>query len=320
MGKYRAYLGNRNNYMFDSDKPSRRRKSKVVPLLLILGLIAYMGVSTKQGTEIISKIYKVKDTPITVETLSNKVSLEGKLYNLVDLLSNRIYGERKLPVYSVDNSDNKVALSFDAAWGAEDFKRIMKILKKHNIKVTFFMTGGWVKDNPQYVKQLVKEGHDLGNHSQSHPDMTTLGKEQIVEEIKQVHDQVKDLTGYEMKLFRAPYGAYNDNVIETVTEQGYYPIQWSVDSLDWKDYGADSIINTVCNHSQLKSGAIILCHNGAKYTADALEKLILGIEENGYKIVPVSKLIYTDNYTIDPTGKQVLETDEKAEESSVSED
>ena len=222
-------------------------------------------------------------------------------------MTNATVGDRELPIYCVDTTENKVALSFDAAWGAEDFSKIMDTLDKHNVKVTFFMTGGWVEDNPDCVKELVKRGHDLGNHSEHHYDMTTISQEEKDSELKTVHDKVKKLTGYEMYLFRPPYGAYDNDVIKTAYAMHYYPIQWSVDSLDWKNYGVDSIITTVCNHKALAPGAIILCHNGAKYTADALDAMLTNLEEQGYKIVPISKLIMKKNYHMDATGKQIAD-------------
>lgn len=94
-------------------------------------------------------------------------------------------------------------------------------------------------------------------------------------------------------------------MIEAVRNCGYYPIQWSVDSLDWKDYGADSIIQTVCENTELKNGAIILMHNGAKYTPEALERVILNLQEKGFAIVPISELIYYEDYRIDAAGKQI---------------
>lgn len=215
------------------------------------------------------------------------------------------FGNRKLPIYCVDTQEKKIALSFDAAWGAEDFERIIEILKSHNVKVTFFMTGGWVEQNPECVKKLVEEGHDLGNHSEHHYDMAGISKEKQIAEIEQVHTRVKELTGYEMYLFRPPYGSYNNSLIDTVYELGYYPIQWNVDSLDWKDYGADSIVRTVCDHKELGGGSIILCHNGAKYTADALDTLLTSLEEMGYEFVKISDLILKDHFQMDVTGKQI---------------
>ena len=212
---------------------------------------------------------------------------------------------KELPIYSVETEEKKVALTFDAAWGNEDTERILEILKKHNCHVTFFMTGGWVEKYPEDVKLIYEEGHDLGNHSENHKNMTQLSEEEQKKEILSVHEKVKQLTGVEMNLFRAPYGAYDNAVIRNAEACGYYPIQWSVDSLDWKDYGVDSILKMVLNNKELKNGAIILCHNGAKYTAEALDALLTGLEEKGYQIVPVSELIYKENYHMDVTGRQM---------------
>ncbi|MCC8168314.1 MAG: polysaccharide deacetylase family protein [Clostridiales bacterium] len=217
------------------------------------------------------------------------------------------YGDRELPIYSVDTDENKISISFDAAWGADDFYEIMDILEDHDVRTTFFMTGGWVEEYPECVKYLVEQGHDLGNHSQHHYDMTTLGTEEMKQEIQSVHTAVYELTGYEMFLFRPPYGAYDNDVINTAYDMGYYPIQWSVDSLDWKDYGVDSIIDTVVNHSALCPGAIILCHNGAKYTAAALDEMLTDLEQQGYEFVPISELIMKEDYHMDVTGRQVAD-------------
>lgn len=191
-----------------------------------------------------------------------------------------------------------------AAWGNEDTKKIMDILKKHNIHVTFFMTGGWVESYPDDVKMIAELGHDLGNHSENHKQMSQLSHEECKQEIMSVHEKVKELTGKDMILFRPPYGDYNDTLIETLNECGYHAIQWDVDSLDWKDYGVDSIIRTVCEHKHLGNGSIILCHNGAKYTAEALETLITNLQGQGYEIVPISELIYKENYEMDAEGRQ----------------
>ncbi|MGN1267305.1 MAG: polysaccharide deacetylase family protein [Dorea sp.] len=212
---------------------------------------------------------------------------------------------RELPIYSVETDEKKVALSFDAAWGNEDTQEILDILKKHDIHVTFFMTGGWVESYPDDVKAIYEAGHDLGNHSENHLNMSQLSDEEKTKELMTVHKKVKELTGVEMCLFRPPYGDYDDAVILNATKNGYYAIQWDVDSLDWKDYGVDSIIDTVVNHKNLQNGSIILCHNGAKYTADALESVISGLKEKGYEIVPISELIYKEDYHMDVTGRQI---------------
>ena len=230
----------------------------------------------------------------------------GHLANEVVEVSST-YGNRELPIYSVGITEKKIAISFDAAWGAEDFNQIMEVLDKHQVKTTFFMTGEWVEKYPDCVKTLVEKGHDLGNHSASHPDMTKLSKEKQKEQILKVHNEVKELTGYEMELFRPPYGAYSNDVIRTCYELNYYPIQWDVDSLDWKGLSATEIINKVCNHKSLGPGSIILCHNGADHTAEALDGMLTNLKNQGYELVPISQLIMRDNYHMDVTGMQVAD-------------
>lgn len=214
-------------------------------------------------------------------------------------------GGRELPIYCVETDKKQVALSFDAAWGNDDTRRILDILKKHNVKVTFFMTGGWVESYPDDVRAILAEGHDLGNHSENHKKMSELSDEACQEEIQEVHTKVQELTGYEMCLFRPPYGDYDNHVIKNVQKCGYYPIQWSIDSLDWKDYGVDDIVKRVVESDKLNNGAIILMHNGAKYTADALESVITGLQDKGYELVPISELIYKDKYHMKADGTQV---------------
>ena len=219
-------------------------------------------------------------------------------------------GGKELPIYCVQTDEPKIALTFDAAWGNEDTKQIMEILRKHDVKVTFFMTGGWVDSYPDDVKMILAEGHDLGNHSQNHKNMSQLSDSEKESELMTVHNKVKELTGYDMFLFRPPYGDYDNAVVKTAKKCGYYAIQWDVDSLDWKDYGVDSIIKTVTQHKHLGNGSIVLCHNGAKYTAQALDTMITTLKDAGYQFVPLSELIYRDNYHMDHEGRQI--PDQKA--------
>lgn len=213
---------------------------------------------------------------------------------------------RRLPIYCVQTEAPKVSLSFDAAWGNEDTNDLLSILAKHNVKTTFFMTGGWVESYPEDVKAISDAGHDLGNHSENHKQMSQLSAGECKDEIQKVHDKVKELTGKDMFLFRPPYGDYNDTLIEAANGLGYHVIQWDVDSLDWKDYGADAIVSKVVGHPHLGNGSIILMHNGATYTKDALEQVITGLTDKGYEIVPISELIYTENYEMDHEGRQFV--------------
>lgn len=167
------------------------------------------------------------------------------------------------------------------------------------------MTGGWVESYPDDVKKIYEAGHDLGNHSQNHKYMTKLGDEEKTAELMSVHKKVKDLTGYDMFLFRPPYGDYDNAVVTNARKNNYYPIQWNIDSLDWKDYGADDIVKRVTEHKDLSNGSIILCHNGAKYTKDALDSVLTVLQEKGYEFVPISKLIYKEDYHMNHEGRQI---------------
>lgn len=212
--------------------------------------------------------------------------------------------EDSLPIYSVETDEKVVSITFDAAWGDEDLDDILEILSAHNCKATFFVTGDWATRYPEAIQKIWKSGHDLGNHGANHKHMTQLSRDEMLAEIEGCHTIIKTMTGIDMKLFRAPYGDYDGSVILAAKAKEYYTIQWDVDSLDWKDYGVNSIIDKVCNHKNLNNGSIILLHNGSTYTRDALDGLLTGLEEQGYSFVPVSELIYTEDYSVDHTGRQ----------------
>ncbi len=214
-------------------------------------------------------------------------------------------GGRELPIYCVETEKPQISISFDAAWGNEDTQTLLDILAAHQVKATFFMTGGWVESYPEDVKKIYEAGHDLGNHSQNHKYMSKLSDEEKTQELMSVHQRVKELTGYDMFLFRPPYGDYDSAVVTNARQNGYYPIQWNIDSLDWKDYGAEDIIKKITENKNLSNGSIILCHNGAKYTKDALDAVITTLQDKGYEFVPISQLIYKDNYHMNHEGRQI---------------
>lgn len=212
--------------------------------------------------------------------------------------------KRKLPIYCVETDKKQLSISFDAAWGAEDTDDLLKILKENDVKATFFLCGYWVDKYPEEVKKIAADGHDLGNHSNTHPHMSQLSLEQIKSELNAAHQKVKQLTNIDMNLFRPPFGEYNNNVITASEQTNYYSIQWDVDSLDWKEYGVEHEVNQVLNHKHLGNGSIILFHNDAKYTPQALGTIIKGLKDKGYELVPISELIIKDNYYMDNEGRQ----------------
>lgn len=212
----------------------------------------------------------------------------------------------ELPIYSVETDQPVVALTFDSAWGTEDLADILTILERHHASATFFVTGEWAQKNPEAILAIDQAGHEIANHGNSHKHMPQLSREEMAEEIRGCHNIVYNLIQKDMTLFRAPYSDWNSDVVEVAHAMGYAAINQSVDSLDWKDYGTDSIIRTVCEHKDLQNGSIILLHNGATYTRDALDQLLTKLEEQGYSFVKVSSLIYPSNYYLDHTGRQFL--------------
>ena len=212
--------------------------------------------------------------------------------------------QRLVPIYYVDTPEKKVAFSFDASWGAERTERILDILDQHSIKTTFFLTGFWVDEYPHYVKLIAERGHEIGNHTFSHPHLSGMSEEQIKEELLKLEQMIGGLTGKRPDLFRAPFGEYSNQVISTAEELGYTTIQWSIDSLDWQNLTRDEIEQRV--NSRAHEGAIVLFHNNGLYTADALPGIINYYRRQGYTILPISALIYHQDYTIDPhSGAQV---------------
>ncbi len=210
--------------------------------------------------------------------------------------------DRQLPIYCVQRDDKTVALSFDAAWGNEDTQELIDILNKYNIHATFFVVGRWVDKYPESVKALSDAGNEVMSHSDDHAHFAQLSAAEIKSNISASNEKIKNITGTEPTLFRCPYGEYNDTVISTVNSMGMSAIQWDVDSLDWKGISASDISDRVLKN--VKSGSIVLFHNAAENTPEALPGIIEGLIADGYKIVPVSQILLTGDYMIDNTGMQ----------------
>lgn len=220
-----------------------------------------------------------------------------------DYVINTASQNKKLPIYCTTQTEKKASLSFDAAWGNEDTQELINILAKYNVKATFFVVGEWVDKYPKSVKALSDAGHEIMNHSDTHPDMVNISKEEMSKEIESCNDKIEKVTGKRPILFRAPYGSYNNTLIDCIEEKGMYCIQWDVDSLDWKDYSADKIYNRVTG--RVKEGSICLFHNAAKHTPEALPSIIEKLQSDGYTLVPISELIYKGEFTLDHEGRQI---------------
>lgn len=214
---------------------------------------------------------------------------------------------REIPIYYVDTQDKICSISFDAAWGNEQTNTLLDILDEYEVKSTFFLVKQWVDKYPDDVKEISARGHDVGNHSSTHPHMAQLSAEQQVTEINDCNTAIEELTGSSPTLFRAPYGEYDNKLVENLRAEDMYCVQWNIDSLDWKDPTPDEMVERIKN--KLVPGSVILMHNGATNTPEALPRIIEAIQSEGYTIVPLSKLIPEGEYHTDHEGKMILDTD-----------
>jgi len=208
-----------------------------------------------------------------------------------------------IPIYCVQTNEKKIAITFDSAWDDQDLSEVLKALGDYDCKATFFVVGDFVEKYSQRVGEMFKAGHEIANHSNTHPHPNSLSREEMIKEMDDCDKKIKDITGQQQVLFRAPYGEYNNLLVQTCKDTGRFCIQWDCDSLDWKGLTADEIVKRVT--SKVKNGSIILLHNGAPNTAKALPGLLCELKNMGYDFVTVSDLIYKDNYYIDHTGMQI---------------
>lgn len=212
------------------------------------------------------------------------------------------YSERKVPIYSVKTSEKKVALTFDAAWGADKTSKIIEILTENGVKGTFFLVGFWSEKYQDKIKEIDSAGLEIGTHSNTHPKMSTLSSSQQEKELSISSSLITNVTGKKVRFFRPPYGDYNDELLDTASKLNLQTIQWDVDSLDWKGLSGEQILSRVKNG--VKNGSIILFHNNSDHILEALPLVINFLKSNGYEMVTLSNLVYENNYAIDNNGVQ----------------
>ena len=211
--------------------------------------------------------------------------------------------ERLLPIYCVETDKKQIAISFDAAWGNDDTEQLIKILGEYKVPATFFVVGAWVDKYPESVKALSDAGHQIQNHSNTHPHMPQLSREQMRDEIESCNKKIAELTGVTPTLLRPPYGDYDNALIEVMDSLKMHTIQWDVDSLDWKDSATpESICKRVT--SKVKNGSIVLFHNDADHTPEALPTILKCLKDEGYEFLFIEDLIYKENYEIKHDGTQ----------------
>ncbi len=210
--------------------------------------------------------------------------------------------KKVLPVYSVEREDKVISVTFDASWGGDKTLKILDLLDEYNAKATFFLVGIWVDKYPELVKEIAARGHEIGNHSDSHAHFTQISDSKIRQEMDSCSDKIEALTGMRPTLFRPPYGDYNSKVVTVVRDEGYECVQWSIDSLDWKNRGVEDLVKRATNNVQ--PGDIILFHNDSEYIVEALPAILKHYQEQGFDMIPAKDILLTGNTTIDVQGKQ----------------
>ena len=213
-------------------------------------------------------------------------------------------GDTNMPIYKVDTDDKKISLSFDVAWGSSNIDDILEILDKHNAKATFFLVGSWIDDNKELVEKIYNSGHELANHSNTHANTTSLSDESIIEEIEVTASKIYDITGEKTTLYRPPFGDIDSRTMDICKSLGYQVVKWDIDSLDWKEIGPNHVVDRVVRNSE--PGSIILFHANVQNIDIYLDDILAKLQKDSFKVVPVSELIYKDNYTIDSNGVQKI--------------
>lgn len=209
---------------------------------------------------------------------------------------------RQLPIYCVERDQKVCSISFDAAWGADNTVAILDVLDEYGVKCTFFVVGNWADQYPAQAKAIVERGHELQNHSNAHDHYNALTSDEIIADVEKCNDKIEALSGVRPTLIRCPFGEYDDHVISAIRSIGMEPIQWDVDSLDWKGISAQEIVKRVTG--KVQSGSIVLFHNAGEHTPEALPTILETLIADGYDIVPISEILLEGEYTLDHEGRQ----------------
>jgi peptidoglycan/xylan/chitin deacetylase (PgdA/CDA1 family) len=184
----------------------------------------------------------------------------------------------------------RIALTFDSGWIAEYTPALLDILRAEGVLATFFHRGKWAEANPDLIRQMIEDGHLIGNHTYTHPHMDKLTTEAVVTEIEQAHKVLEELIGYSPWLYRPPYGSCTPSIRRTLSQLGYtHSVMWSIDTHDWKDPGVNYIVRRVLDNAH--DGAVVLMHVGAGQTVEALPQIIAELRCRGFEFVLIDEII-----------------------------
>lgn len=223
----------------------------------------------------------------------------GVVYSAKYIGSN--ISSKNIPINKVENNNNKLALTFDISWGDSSIYETLDLLDKHDVKASFFLVGNWVEENKDIVEEIYKRGHDIGNHSNTHANMTQISNEDLKEELSIASDKIESITGEKPTMYRPPFGDFDNESLKICKDFGYTTVKWDVDSFDWKEIGTNHVVDKVLK--SVDSGSIVLFHGDVKNNKQYLDIIIRELKSK-YDLVPLSNLLYNEGYEIDSNGVQ----------------
>lgn len=197
-------------------------------------------------------------------------------------------GESYDPIYHGDRNSLNVALMFNVYEGSDTVNGILDVLKRYDAKATFFVGGCWADDNAETLIRILEEGHELGSHGYFHRDHSKLNEEQNREEMESTDKLIRRLTGYEIKLFAPPSGAFSVSTLKVAENLGYKTIMWSKDTVDWRDKNLKTVYNRATKN--VSGGEFVLMHPKT-HTLTALPMILERYKGMGLTAVTVSECI-----------------------------
>lgn len=192
------------------------------------------------------------------------------------------------PIYRGNPEKPMMALLINVAWGNEYIPTILKTLKDSNVKATFFYDGSWTKKNPDLANMIYKEGHEIGNHAYTHPDLQRRSKNETIQEISKTNDVIEETIGVKPKWFAPPSGSFNKVTIQVADELNMKTILWTADTVDWRKPATGEMVNRIVGKAD--NGVMVLMHP-TKPVAEGLGDMIIGIRAKGYQLGTVSNLM-----------------------------
>jgi probable sporulation protein (polysaccharide deacetylase family) len=252
----------------------------------------------KPVNAVVDKVWKAipgyNGLTVDIDASYEKMQNHGEIFDKTKLVFKETEPDIQLkdlppaPIYKGNPEKSMVTFLVNVAWGNEYIPHILKVMKEYNVRSTFFLDGSWTKDNAKLAKMILEEGHEIGNHAYSHPNMKQLTEVRIREELQKTNDVIYATLEVTPKYFAPPSGSFRQEVVDIADEFNMNTIMWSVDTVDWKKPEPHTMVQNILN--KVHPGAMILMHPTSS-TATGIEQMILGIKAKGYQIGTVTQLL-----------------------------